>query len=676
MSRNHHGSKREGVSRFGRLRRMIWPKRRIWLAAPVLPIAVVALVAHRGATAHVRYYTGSEPATLSCASCHYVGRGGTLTDRIAKPRYLSPFNLAISADGRRLYATASDGNSLLVVDLERRKLSGEIPVGSRPHGVVLSADGRYAYVSNEGDDSISVVDLRAARVTAILSTGDEPAGLAVANDGRTLFVANWFGNDISIIDLAAGRETRRLSAGSNPSDLALTPDGKRLLVSNELSYRTRPANPPVSEVTIIDVGRRVVLARTKLVNAHLLEGVAVAPDGDLALVTLVRPKNLLPALQVAQGWMMTNGLGVLDLKTGRMAQVLLDEPDAFYADPNDVVFTPDGRLAFVSHSGVDAISVIDVERLRTLLASAPADQVASFANHLGLSRRYVRARIPTCANPKGLAVSPDGKWLYVACRLADRIEVIDVGRMAVAAAIDVGTTTRETVLRRGERLFNSAGHTFQGQFSCRSCHPNSHVDGLQYDFEPDGLGRNIVDNRTLLAIDRTGPFKWNGKNTSMYMQCGIRFARFLTRVEPFAPEDLNALVAFMRSLRNPPNSHRSPGGVLTPAQARGKALFERSVTHDGKPIVEKNRCVTCHPAPTFTNRRKFDVGSRSPTDDGAEFDTPQLLNVYQSAPYLHDGKAMTLEEIWTRFNPNDTHGITSDMSKSDLNDLIDYLKTL
>jgi YVTN family beta-propeller protein len=650
----------------------------IWIGFGLLALVLgfAGFAGHRAAAEHVRFYTGVEPTTVSCVSCHYVGRGGTLGDRLAKPRYRSPVNLVLSADGRRLYATGSQGDSLLVVDPEARRVVKEIPVGSKPQAVVLGADGRRAYVSNEGADSVSVVDLEAGRVTASIPVGDEPTGLALAPDGTTLFVANWFGNDISVIDLTRGVEVKRLPAGSNPIDLRLTPDGKRLLVANQLSYPASRPNPPVSEVTTIDVERRVVSSRVAVVNAHLLEGIAVAPQGDLALITLVRPKNLLPAIQVSRGWMMTNGLGVIDLKSGGVVQVLLDEPGAFYADPSDVVFTPDGRLAFVSHSGADMVTVIDVERLRALLASATAAQLSSFANNLGLSRQYVRARIATGANPKGLAISPDGRWVYVACRLADSIAVIDTSRMEVAATIDVSGITRETVLRHGEKLFNSAGHTFQGQFSCRSCHPNNHVDRLQYDFEPDGLGRNVVDNRTLLEIDGTGPFKWDGKNTSMYMQCGIRFARFLTRVEPFSPDDLNALVAFMRSLRNPPNSHRSPDGALTLSQTRGKALFERAVRRDGKPIDPKDRCITCHSPPKFTSQKKFDVGSSSPTDDNKEFDTPQLLNVYQSAPYLHDGKATTLEEIWTRFNAKDTHGISVDLSKADLNDLIEYLKTL
>ena len=72
----------------------------------------------------------------------------------------------------------------------------------------------------------------------------------------------------------------------------------------------------------------------------------------------------------------------------------------------------------------------------------------------------------------------------------------------------------------------------------------------------------------------------------------------------------------------------------------------------------------------------MDVGTGKPTDRSPLFDTPQLTNIALTAPYLHDGSARTLEEIWTVFNPNDTHGVTNDLQKDELNDLIEYLKTL
>ena len=71
-----------------------------------------------------------------------------------------------------------------------------------------------------------------------------------------------------------------------------------------------------------------------------------------------------------------------------------------------------------------------------------------------------------------------------------------------------------------------------------------------------------------------------------------------------------------------------------------------------------------------------DVGTLSDTDDPMLFDAPQLNNVYESAPYLHDGRAATLEELWTTFNDEDKHGAGNDMLKDQLNDLVEYLKSL
>ena len=70
------------------------------------------------------------------------------------------------------------------------------------------------------------------------------------------------------------------------------------------------------------------------------------------------------------------------------------------------------------------------------------------------------------------------------------------------------------------------------------------------------------------------------------------------------------------------------------------------------------------------------MGSGKPTDRSPLIDVPQLTNIVLTAPYLHDGSARTLEEIWTVFNPADTHGVTNDLQKDELNDLIEYLKTL
>ena len=69
------------------------------------------------------------------------------------------------------------------------------------------------------------------------------------------------------------------------------------------------------------------------------------------------------------------------------------------------------------------------------------------------------------------------------------------------------------------------------------------------------------------------------------------------------------------------------------------------------------------------------VGTRKPNDNTGLLKAPMLTNIALTAPYLHDGSARSLEEIWTVYNPADKHGRTNDLTKDELNDLIEYLRT-
>jgi cytochrome c peroxidase len=136
-------------------------------------------------------------------------------------------------------------------------------------------------------------------------------------------------------------------------------------------------------------------------------------------------------------------------------------------------------------------------------------------------------------------------------------------------------------------------------------------------------------------------------------------------------------VAYINSIPLPPTRHLAANGELTDAQERGQKLFFRETTADGKEIPIGNRCHICHtPETHYTMLSGADVGSADKYDTLKAFDVPQLDRVYESAPYLHNGEALTLEEIWTVFNNYNTHGFTSDMRKEQLNDLIEFLKTL
>ncbi len=591
-------------------------------------------------------------------------------------RYKTPLNLAFSPDGRDLYVTCEASGTVIIVDTASRRKVAEIPSGGQPADVAFSPDGKRAYVSNRLDDSVSVIDTATRRKVRDFPVGDDPHGLLTDRTGKTLYVLNTGTDDISVIDTATFEEIKRLPASRRPWSLALSPDGTRLVVTNSLSRFVKFRNPPLSEVTVLDAAGASVAGRVPLPEANLLLGAAWHPSGEFALVTLNRTKNLVPMTRMQQGWTITNGLGIV-WKDGTSDQVLLDEPDHYFADATDVTITPDGTRALVTSAGTDRVAVVDIAKLRALLAGAsPEERREGIPNHLATSLEFVVAQIPVRNSPRGVTVAPDGKTAYVANSLDDSVSVIDLARLAETARIDLGGPKLLTKLRWGERLFNSANIAFQRQLSCHTCHPDGHIDGLTYDIEADGIGVSPVDNRTLRGIYDTDPFKWEGTNPSLARQCGARLAVFFTRIQPFTPEELSAVNDFTVTIPQPPNRYRPLGAPLTEAQRRGKVIFERTRTNDGREIPANNRCVTCHNPPYFTDRSKRDVGTKQALDRQGVFDVPGLNNVYDSAPYLHDGIADTLEEIWTRYNPYDTHGVTNDMTKDQLNDLIEYLKTL
>jgi YVTN family beta-propeller protein len=591
--------------------------------------------------------------------------------------YVSPYKLDISNDGNTLYVVGQESNELVVVDLVSGDVIDKVPVGERPHTVVLDHANQYAYVSNQWADNIFRIDLASREIVDTLSGGSGPAGMVLSPDDTYLWCVNSYSNNVSVFNLENLREKRRLVAGNNPVSAAMTPDGSEVYISSRRSVEVPHMTHPLTEMTVTGTRYQRVTDRKMFQDAYIMETVAVTPSGDLTVATLIRPKNLIPTVQIERGWMMTEGLGIIERESGRMVQLLLDEPNAFYADPFGLVITPDGKKAFVTHGGVDRVTAIDLDEVRKVLAGAPDEALEDYANHLGLSSRYVLGRIPTGHNPKGMVLSPDGKLLYVAERLNDRIAVIGTENLETVKTIGLDGPKRRTVARHGRQVLNNAKGTFQNQYACYTCHPDAHEDGLVYNMAGKDMGRNLANVQTLRDIGDIPPYKWNGKNQTVYKQDGMRFSMILTRNEAFTHRELDALVAYIITGNpNPPNLRYNPDGELTAAQERGKEIFYRDVDNYGNEIPEKSRCYICHPPPYFTNLQPEDVGTLAESDDPMKFDVPQLNNVYESPPYLHDGKAQTLEEIWTMYGGEDEHGVANDMTKDQLNDLVEYLKSL
>ena len=138
--------------------------------------------------------------------------------------------------------------------------------------------------------------------------------------------------------------------------------------------------------------------------------------------------------------------------------------------------------------------------------------------------------------------------------------------------------------------------------------------------------------------------------------------------------ELDALSAYITSLAKVPRSpYRNPDGSFTAAAIEGRKIFVRA------------GCVPCHSGPDFTDSASgilHDIQSILPTSGSRLFaklpgiDTPSLKGVWQSAPYYHDGRAATLTELFATYNSKDQMGVTSNLTSTELGQLVEYLMEL
>jgi cytochrome c peroxidase len=243
------------------------------------------------------------------------------------------------------------------------------------------------------------------------------------------------------------------------------------------------------------------------------------------------------------------------------------------------------------------------------------------------------------------------------------VAVLNTVDAKLAGTIALGPQPKSDAVRRGEIVFHDATKSFQYWHSCATCHPNGgRVDGLRWDFVDDGLG-NGMNTLSLAHLDKTEPLHRMGTLATVRVAAkhGLTFTHGLVPTE----QDLEDLTAYLASLRSEPSPHLTADGKLTEAGQRGKALFEG-----------KADCARCHSGSYFTDRKMYDVGTNAANEKDARFKTPSLFELHRTAPYLHDGRALTLKEVLTTHNPKDTHGKSSMLNAREIDDLIAYLMSL
>ena len=596
--------------------------------------------------------------------------------------YKGPCEVAVSNDGSFVYVVEQDANAVALISTVDQEVKSTIAMPAVPTGICVSPDGLKLYVTCAAPEGVvCVVDAATGQITATIPVGHSPRGPSVHPNGELLYVCNRFDNDISVVDLTKGEEIQRIPADREPFDSAITPDGKTLFVSNHLPTDASDSYDVASIVSCVDTATLETTEVRMLNGATDLAGICISGDGKYVYTVSLLARYQMPTTQLERGWMNTNALSILNAETKEFVNtVLLDDIDLGAANATGVVSSADGSQIYVTHSGTHEVSIVDAAGMMEKILSLPPtkedleasgsayDANGSYSSATGDSVPNdlaflvgLRQRVELEGNgPRGLAVL--GDTLYVAEYFTDTVAAVDL--LAVprpkVTSIPLGPAPQLTIERQGEIHFNDADLCFQHWQSCASCHPDARMDALNWDLMNDGMG-NPKNVKSMLFSLQTPPAMISGVRADgeTAVRAGIRHIQFAVRPE----EDSQAIDAYLLALTPVPSPYLV-NGELSEAALRGQLLFEDN----------EIGCVHCHPAPFYTDMEMHDVESRGQYDRRDTFDTPTLVEVWRTYPYLHDGRHVTMTEL---LDEEGNHGdAAAKLTEEQLADLVEYVLSL
>lgn len=584
---------------------------------------------------------------------------------------LAPVAVAASADGHRVYVAEYAAGQVVEFDPVAKQVLRSVAVAS-PYAMALSGEKLFVTEAVPAG-RVHVIDTATMGESATVNVGHEPSAVALNKDGSRLAVANRFDNNVAIIDTKSLKEIAKVAVVREPVSLVWSADGSKLFVGNHLPSGAANGGFIASVISVIDVAKACVATNIALPNGSTaVRSICISPDGRYVYATHLLGHYQLPTTQLERGWMYVNTLTIIDAQASAYVNtVLLDDVDLGAANPWGAACSPDGAFICVAHAGTHEVSIIDRAALHDRLARAEKSEritevtKSSADVPTDLSFVYtIRRRAALAGNgPRGIAIG--GGNVFAAEYFTDSIGVASLTNDAKAVSLALGAPQKMSAARRGEMVFDDASHCFQHWQSCSSCHPDTRVDGLNWDNLNDGIG-NPKNTKNMLLLHETPPMMSLGvrENVDLAIVAGFKFIQFSV----VSDEDAKAVEAYLQTLKPAQSPHLVSGWFgrpqLSAAAKRGKSLFASA------------GCADCHPAPLFTNNSSYDLGTTSGMDGGKPVDTPTLVECWRTAPYLHDGSAATLRDVLTRCNPKDRHGQTSKLKPEEINDLVEYISSL
>ncbi len=623
-------------------------------------------------------------------------------------------SLALSRGDELLYVVDSDNDALMVVDTQTEAKLAQVKVGRSPERVVVGPDDTI-YVSNRGDRSVSVIRKGEwGSVQKIQDVGVEPVGLAVSPDNKNLYVVSSTSLDdasvgtVTAIDVATLTPKWVLPVGHEPRGIALLEDGKKALVS---LYKD-------GDVVLVDLENQVVIKNNAVTRelhrkanfsrstrsgvafstfaARAAADVVATPDGQRAFMPAIlaredaittRPNTFggyyaqggpcnigavaSPAIvtyETADAEPLADDLTACSFSTNSEAK---DFPPTTLAPqvagrdkgiqgPVAAVVDPTGAWLFVVNRESQNVAIMPTAR-RT-------DDKVDFNASGSTVRELVNLQLQGGHGLNGIALTRDGSKAYVYAQFDHKLHVLEAigvgsdSEVKVKKSVTLADPVFPAEVEMGRKMFFNAMDerisSANTRVACSSCHLEGRDDGHVWGF-PDGVRQTpSLAGRQLSA---TAPFHWSGEFATLgdFMDhtVGARMGG-----SGLSATAIAQMQRFIESLPAPDNPHRT--AQPTEAQIRGRAAFEKA------------GCNSCHASETLTNNANANVGTLHPTDKVTALNTPSLLTLSRTAPYLHTGAAGTIRARLQADRASSRHGNLAALSDAELNDLEAYLKSL
>ena len=381
------------------------------------------------------------------------------------------------------------------------------------------------------------------------------------------------------------------------------------------------------------------------INGHNLRGLAVSAEGQRLRIAHQMLDQRAPVLEesIWRGLLMTNVVSSIPLGELGKRDTDLDKVREWIS------------LKGSGQGAGDPAGVAVLDREQFAIALAGVNEVALVSADGDRVRRLLVGRRPTA-----IVAGAFGQPAVVLNTFDDSLSMLDPRRGLVLGTLALGRQPVLSAAERGELLFFDAHLSRDGWYSCHSCHTDGHTNGLLADTLGDGSHGSPKRTLTLRGTALTDPWAWDG--SMKYLQDQIEKSLTDTMHAPsFSGQQINDLLAFLHTLPPPP-----------PLEPISSDKTDHKKVERGRKLFHERGCVRCHIAPlTYSSHGVHDVGFAD--ERGLrKFNPPSLRGVGQGHRFLHDNRAATLEEVFTKYR----HKIGPGLSAKERDDLLRFLRSL